>query len=248
MRALVAAIAPRLLERASLESRFAIDAKALAAAADADPALVRIEDQGWIARSQLDAAIVRARELVRHHHEHTPLDRGMPLETLRARVGTHGGRLVAAEVIRLASSTGAAADRLVVEGDVIRPSQAPGALAQATRKAHALAQALVDAGGSGATEFSLAQRAGVAGAELRAALQKLAREGAAVRMGELWFSAEVVAESRRRLLAHFASAPTMSVVQFKELAGLPRKQAVAMLEHFDQLGLTRRQGDARVLR
>ena len=88
----------------------------------------------------------------------------------------------------------------------------------------------------------------MAGAELRAALQKLARDGAAVRLGELWFSAGVIAEARRRLLAHFEAERTVSVVQFKELAGLARKQAVAMLEHFDQLGLTRRQGDARVLR
>jgi selenocysteine-specific elongation factor len=249
VRALIAAIAPKPVEPRSLESRFAVDAKTLAAAADTDPTLVRIEDQGWVARNQLDAAVAQARKLVHDHHEHAPLERGMPLETLRARLGAAGGRLVAAEVIRLASSTGAANDRLAIDGDVIRRSQAPGAaLAQATGKALAIAKALVDAGGSGATEFTLAQRAGLAGAELRAALQKLARDGAVVRLGELWFSAEVVAEARRRLLAHFASVPTVSVVQFKEVAGLPRKQAVAMLEHFDQLGLTRRQGDARVLR
>ena len=50
------------------------------------------------------------------------------------------------------------------------------------------------------------------------------------------------------MVAHFATSPTLSVVQFKELTGTARKQAVLMLEHFDTLGLTRRQGDARVLR
>ncbi len=249
VRALVAASAPRPLERASLESRFAIEAAELARSADDEPSLVRIEDRGWIGRAQLDAAIARARDLVREHHAKSPLERGLPLETLRARLATSGGRLVAAEAIRLASTTGSAQERLIVDGDVVRLERAPAvAVAPVTGKTHALAKALVDAGNAGATEFTLGQRAGLAAAELRAALQKLAREAVAVRMGELWFAAAVVDEARRRLLAHFASAPTVSVIQFKELAGLPRKQAVAMLEHFDQLGLTRRQGDARVLR
>lgn len=247
--ALVLACAPRPLERASLESRFAVDAAKLAAAADEDPSLVGIDDHGWIGRAQLDAEIASARQLVRDHHARNPLERGLPLETLRARLATSGGRLVATEAIRLASTTGPASERLAVEGDVVRLEKHAGAAAeQAAGKTQGLAKALIDAGSSGATEFTLGQRAGLAGSELRAALQKLAREATAVRMGELWFAASIVDEARRRLLAHFASAPTVSVVQFKELAGLPRKQAVAMLEHFDQLGLTRRQGDARVLR
>jgi selenocysteine-specific elongation factor len=249
VRALVAASAPRPLERTSLESRFALEASALARAADEEPSLVRIEDHAWIERAQLDAAIVRARELVREHHARNPLERGLPLETLRARLATSGGRMVAAEVIRLASTTGAVNDRLVVEGDVVRLGNAPDPVVeQATGKTQALAKALLDAGSSGATEFTLGQRVGLGASELRATLQKLSREATAVRMGELWFAAAIVDEARRKLVAHFAAAPTVSVVQFKELAGLPRKQAVAMLEHFDQLGLTRRQGDARVLR
>jgi selenocysteine-specific elongation factor len=252
VRALVAACAPRPLARASLEARFAVDAASLSKAADADPSLVRLEDRGWIARAQLDAAIARARDLVRDHHARAPLERGLPLETLRAQLGAAGGRLMAGEVIRVASTEGPARDRLVLDGDVVRLGQGGqgtgAALAQATGKTEALAKELTGAGAAGVTEFTLAQRTSVAGAELRAALQKLARDGTAVRLGELWFATEVVAEARRRLLAHFASERTVSVVQFKELAGLARKQAVAMLEHFDQLGLTRRQGDARVLR
>jgi selenocysteine-specific elongation factor len=171
----------------------------------------------------------------------------VPLETLRAKLGAAGGRVVAEEVIRIASTGGPAGDRLVVDGDVVRMGEGTSA-AQASGKIGALAKELAAAGVAGITEVTLGKRASVAGGELRAALQKLARDGLAVRIGDLWFAAEVIGEARRRLLAYFASEPTVSVIQFKELAGLARKQAVAMLEHFDQLGLTRRQGDARVLR
>jgi hypothetical protein len=160
--------------------------------------------------------------------------------------------VVAAEVIRSAANVGPTPDRLVVDGDVVRAGRPPGAiLTQTTSRTDPLAKELTSAGVAGITEFTLAQRTSIQGGDLRAALQKLARDGAAVRLGELWFATETIAEARRLLLAHFASQGprgSVSVVQFKEIAGLARKQAVAMLEHFDQVGLTRRQGDARVLR
>jgi len=52
---------------------------------------------------------------------------------------------------------------------------------------------------------------------------------------------------RARLVQHFASAPSVTVADLKTMTELPRKQAVLLLEHFDQQGLTRRKGDVRVL-
>ena len=249
-RALVEACAPRPLLRATLPSRFAVDAEALGRAADGDPSLVRVGNDGWVGRPQMSAAIKSAREFVLAHHERAPLERGLPLETLRARLAIRAGRLVAAEVIRLASIEGPAHERIVLDGDVVRASQgpAPAGARLAAGKIEAVASALQNAALAGASEFILAQQLSTTSAELRQALQRLAREGGAVRLGDLWFAAEVVAEARLRLLAHFAASSTLSVAQFKGLAGLARRQAVAILEHFDELGLTRRQGDARVLR
>jgi len=260
IRAVVDASAPRPLAREALRARFAIDAGALAKAADEAVragALARVGDHGWVARPELDALVMRARELVREHHQSAPLERGMPLETLRTRLGARAGRLVAEEAIRRATAGGESAasparggtERLVVDGDVVRaPGSESAAAAAALSQAQAVARAVEEGGAAGATEYTVAQRAGVSASELRPALQKLAREGVVVRLGELWFSATVVAEARRRALDHFAKARTLTVIEFKELAGLARKQAILVLEHFDHLGLTRREGDARVLR
>jgi len=249
VRAVVDASAPRPLARDALYARFAIEAASLAKAADEAVragALARVGDHGWVARAELDALVAQAKELVRAHHESSPLERGMPLETLRTRLGARAGRLVAEEAIRRATAGG---EKLVVEGDVVRaPGSESAAAAAALVRAQAIARALEEAGAAGATEFTVGQRSGAAAAELRAGLQKLARDGAAVRLGELWFSATVVAEAQRRALEHFAKARTLTVIEFKELAGLSRKQAILVLEHFDHLGLTRREGDARVLR
>ena len=251
-RALVETSSPRPLARDALASRFAVDAASLARAADraaSSRAIARVGDHGWLARSRLDALVARARELVRHHHEAAPLDRGMPLETLRARLAAGGGRLVAEEVLRVATGGSDAKDRLAIEGDVVRmPSNGSAAGAEATARAAGLAKALVEAGTAGATEHTLGEKTGAKATDLRAALQKLARDGVATRLGELWFASGVLDDARRKLTEHFASARSLTVVEFKALTGLARKQAVAMLEHFDALGLTRREGDARVLR
>jgi selenocysteine-specific elongation factor len=251
-RALVEAAAPRPLARETLASRFAVDAAALARAADRAATareLARIGDHGWLARGRFDALVARARDLVRRHHAEAPLDRGLPLETLRGRLAAGGGRLVAEEVLRVATAGSDAKERLVVEGDVVRMPASEGAAgAEATARAASVAKALADAGTAGATEHTLGEKSGAKPAELRAALQKLARDAVAVRLGELWFARGVVDEARRHLTEHFASARSLTVVEFKARTGLARKQAVAMLEHFDALGLTRREGDARVKR
>jgi selenocysteine-specific elongation factor len=128
------------------------------------------------------------------------------------------------------------------------PSSGSAAGAEATARAAGLAKALVEAGIAGATEHTLGEKTGARGGELRAALQKLARDSDATRLGELWFASGVLDDAQRKLREHFASARSLTVIEFKALTGLARKQAVAMLEHFDALGLTRREGDARVLR
>ena len=250
--ALVESCAPRPLDRASLAARFAIEPEALVRAADKAVRagkLARVADAGWMLREHLLALTAQARALVLKHHEQAPLERGLPLETLRGRLGQRAGRPVAEEAIRLAASSGEPSLRLVVEGDIVRAAHvASPASQQAVSKADGVARAVQAASIAGAAEAVLAQKTGLGASDVRAALQKLSRDGSASRLGDLWFDAGVLAEARRRMVAHFATAPTLSVVQFKELTGTARKQAVLMLEHFDTLGLTRRQGDARVLR
>ena len=251
-RGLVEASAPRPLLRDALACKLAVDARAVAAAADRlvkEGVLAAVRDQGWIAKARLESLVARARELVKQHLEQAPLDRGLPLETLRARLAAGAGRVVAEEAIAVATSTGTPAERLVIDGDVVRPRERQGAPApQASGLLEGAARALKEAGPAGASEATVAEKTRASPADVRASLQRLARDGAAVRLGELWFASEVVEEARTRMVSHFASAKTLSVIEFKQIAGLARKQAVLMLEHFDRLGLTRRVGDARVLR
>ena len=98
----------------------------------------------------------------------------------------------------------------------------------------------------GMSEFALRQASGASPRELAAILAKLARERAAVRAGELWFSRAAVDALRDRVVEHFSRSPRITIAEFKALSGLGRKQAIVLLELLDREGVTHREGDDRV--
>ena len=80
-------------------------------------------------------------------------------------------------------------------------------------------------------------------------LAHLKREGRMVRApGDLWFSADAIAELRDRIVAHFESRQRLDTKAYKALIGTSRRTAVPLMEYFDDEHLTTRSGDARVLR
>ena len=80
-------------------------------------------------------------------------------------------------------------------------------------------------------------------------LEVLTRRGAAVRADrDLWFDRAAVDESRERLVEALARLPEITLAEYRDVIGTGRRHAQALLELFDREGLTRRRGDARVLR
>ena len=55
-------------------------------------------------------------------------------------------------------------------------------------------------------------------------------------------------QARVLLLELFQASPTLTLARFRDRAGVSRKYALLLLEHWDQEGLTRREGNYRVLR
>ncbi len=73
-------------------------------------------------------------------------------------------------------------------------------------------------------------------------------EGILIRVkGDLLFHRESHEKAKEMLVGRLGQDPTLSVAQFKELLGISRKWAIPLLEHFDEIKLTRRVGDDRTL-
>jgi selenocysteine-specific elongation factor len=253
VRALVDDRVPRPLARATLARRFVLSEGALEQAAarmTRDRELARVGELGWMKRSALTELVAEARALVADHARRAPLERGMPLAALRGKLAARAGEAAADEAVKLAAVRRSPddADAIVLEGDVAHGGSRAAALGVALARAvDAATRALDLAGVHGLGEHAAAEATSAPMAEVRAILARLTREGLAIRAGDLWFDARMVETLTARATAHLRAARSMTVIDFKELGGLPRKQAILLLEHLDRAGVTRREGDARVL-
>ena len=64
----------------------------------------------------------------------------------------------------------------------------------------------------------------------------------------LYFHPKRLDEAKRKTVAFLQHNREMTVAQFKDLlGGISRKYAMPLLNHFDGLGITLREGDIRVL-
>lgn len=110
-----------------------------------------------------------------------------------------------------------------------------------------LAQVLAEAGLRPPGMNELAERAGLDERRLVAALASLRDEGRVVHAGDLWFDAAAAAAARAQAADALSSGP-LGIGELRDLWGVGRRHALALAAHLDQSGLTRRQGDLRVLR
>ena len=95
------------------------------------------------------------------------------------------------------------------------------------------------------------ERAGPSGVELSDAElgRYLEGEGRLVRLGAgRAISVEAYEAARKALVAECTQAGSIRLGRFRDLLGISRKPAQLLLERFDSDGVTRRQGDERVLR
>jgi selenocysteine-specific elongation factor len=77
----------------------------------------------------------------------------------------------------------------------------------------------------------------------------LEAQGRLIRLGaEHAIGAAPYAAARDALVAECSSAGEIALARFRDLVGTGRRDAQLLLERFDRDGLTRRVGDARVLR
>lgn len=77
--------------------------------------------------------------------------------------------------------------------------------------------------------------------------EHLLATGTLVKVREgLFFHADAVAAATRLLLLHLREHGAISVSDFRQAVGTTRKFALPLLEYFDGLRITRRQGDDRI--
>lgn len=202
------------------------------------PEIARVEGR-LVEGARLRAAEASLVEAVDAGHRSRPLDRGLPLQPLRARLGL--GAELSAWVIRQAVEQGTLA---ISDGLVARAGWTPRFSADDQTALAAIDALLARAGREAPTA---AEIAAAAGPRTPALLRLLEREGRVVQVGEQRYLAPSVwREALRALRAATGEPRAYAAGEFREIFGVSRKFSIPLIEGCDRVGVCARVGDGRV--
>lgn len=169
---------------------------------------------------------------------------GIAKEALRQRCMPRASAPCFDALLAYAVQAGAAA---LVDGEVSHPQAGAGARRLEEEAAEALAAALHDAAAAPPAVADLLAGAGLAPQLGYRALGALEKQGRAVKVAaDLYFDAEALTALEQAARARLAAGPA-TAAELKDAMGTSRKYAIPLLEYFDARGVTRRDGEMRVL-
>jgi selenocysteine-specific elongation factor len=194
-----------------------------------------------VARKALSAEVERLATLVAAHHEAHPLDPGLSLQALRTAVAAPG------PVVDLLVDHAVRKQAFEVAGAVVRRPGWKALLdAHAGDSAGQLGRRLTEARWQVPTVAELQHE--FPGIAVPALLAHLAREGGVEQIEPGRYAAkQALDEFRRALEGALEELGQATPAQLRDRLGLTRKYLIPLLEWADRRGVTRRQGDARVL-
>lgn len=221
----------------ALPLRLGVNADALDRLLQANADLVRCGD--LIATV---ATLERARQTlltaVDQGHASRPLDRGVPLQPIKARLGVSAD--LADAVVQQTVADGV----LMLDGPLAaRAGWAP-QLTDADRAALASIELIL--GRAGREGPTLAEITAAVGPRAPALVRLMEREGSVVGIGEQRFITTAAwRECLSALRAGTLERREYAAGELREIFGIPRKFAIPLLEACDRIGVSSRQGDGR---
>jgi len=196
--------------------------------------------------ARVDASAARMREAVAEFHKEKPLAEGISIKDLRARAAGDAGP----EIFGAALAQLGAAKELVVTGDSVkRAGRTVQLSAEETRIRAGIENAYAQSGLVSPSPAELITQLGFDRTRAQTVLQLLLREGVLVKVADgIIFHASALEGLRQKLAQRKRENNSrLSVPAFKELAGVSRKYAIPLLEYLDRAGVTRRDGDERIV-
>ena len=180
------------------------------------------------------SVVDRARRYLDAYHRQFPLRKGAPREEIRSRLRM-APNLFGYALPRLLEDSS-----VVDDGDLVwAPDHQPRLTAAQQEAAHAYLRLLDSDPFSPPTDS-------VIDAEI---LSLLVEEGKVEKVSQtVVFSASAYREMVDRISAHIKDQGEITVADVRDMFGTSRKYALALMDHMDHARITRRVGDARVLR
>lgn len=204
-------------------------------------------ETAFVTPEALDSLVAGVERELLAFHDAEPTASGIATAALRDRVERRLSAKAFDAVLETAADRGVA---VADKGVVRHPKAAVSALAAEQDAEKALLPLIERQGLAPSTVNELVAQAGIDQGVARRVLGRLVNDGRVVRVAaDMHFSPGAIAGARDRLEAFLKAQPEGATsAQLKEPLGVSRKYAIPLLEYFDAQGLTRREGDLRVLR
>jgi selenocysteine-specific elongation factor len=222
-----------------------LDASAVGAAiaaARAGRSVTALGDR-LFAAAVIDAAEHKIVETLAAYHKHTPWRSGMPRDELKGRVASGPAGRLFDHVMGLLKAREAVVER----GGLVALSGHAPQIDDASQRLRAGLAAAFDRAGTSPPAAEQLREAGDAVAVERM-LQTLMDERMILQVApDVRFSAKTVEGVRRTIVEMARAGQDVTVASLRDRLQTNRKFALALLEYFDRIKVTRRVGDRRVL-
>ena len=236
---LLAETGARGLPKASLLVRVAASAAEMADAVRGADAVDVAGSDRLLSRAAWNEAWVRMVDFLDAYHASHPLASGVSRQELRARVR------LPTEFADALVAAGVGNGTIEADGAEVRRRGWAPALTPAQLKA--LAGMLDQLSAAGWEPPGLPELTAGFGAQAADLLRVAASRGDLVQVdANRYYAAANLNQIEGKLAEHFAPGSEVAPTEVRELLGLSRKYVIPLLEYCDRVGLTRRQGDARV--
>ncbi len=222
---------------------------------DLDARLARLREAGdaipagphlWLGTSFIERMQAELLRALAAFHAAEPMRPGMPRAALRGALP----RNVPGEASELALGGLEASGDVIREGDLVRArDHVPTFTEEAKQALETIVQDARTAGLDPPNPKDWADRLRIGLDHFRDLVAHLERQDSLVRApGDLWFDRAAIDELVARVRAHFETNEELDTQTYKALIGTSRRTAMPLMELLDDLHITRRQGEVRVLR
>jgi selenocysteine-specific elongation factor len=206
---------------------------------------IRAVGKTVVRAERFDAYKKLLEDLLNEFHAKNPLKIGISREELRTRLPETDQQVFQAALEEVAEQGVAE-----IEKDRVRLRSTAQKGDQSVEKLGAQIVSILDAAGLTPPTFGeLAGELSMSEGATRDLMGKLAYEGKVVKVkGDMYFSGKSIEELKGTVAENLGRRKEMSPMDFKAVFGLSRKYMIPLLEYLDDIKLTIRKGDKRVLR
>lgn len=211
-----------------------------------------IETDGiYLSRTIFENVAKKTIQTIQSHHKAEPLVKGILRETLREKVFAHLPVEIFKKTLQILTERG----EISAEKDIVRIASYSQNLSANDKQILEKLQENYDTAKLEIPTLENALSKAITGtkttlSQARKVFQLMIDSGEVVKVSnDFYFSSKAIAELVEKLKIYASKSPDklIDVPTFKDLAGISRKYAIPLLEYFDQIKITRRAGDKRLI-